>query len=389
MQTKYNFDQVVNRRNSNSYKWDNTQPDVLPLWVADMDFQAAPCITQALHRRIDHGVFGYVKVPESYYDAVISWFSRRHGWTMQRDWIVYIPGVVPALSAIIKAMTNPGDKVLIQTPVYNCFFSSIRNNGCIIEENELVYANGTYTIDFDDFERRVSNPQVKVFVLCNPHNPAGRVWTADELRRMGELCLKHGVFVIADEIHCEMVCPGHAYTPYGTLSPELLKNAAICTSPSKAFNLAALQISNITIADADVRRRVDKAININEVCDVNAFGVEALQAAYNEGEEWLDEANAYIYNNYQVLCDFAKANLPYVQVCKLEGSYLAWLKLDGFAPSAEVASRLENEFGLKLSPGQIYGERAGSDFLRLNLACPNATLVAALNRLKTGLDAMR
>lgn len=388
-QKQFNFDTLVNRRGSNCYKWDVTADGVLPLWVADMDFPAAPCIMDALRRRVDHGVFGYTLVPDSYYQAVVGWFSRRHGWNMQADWILYVPGVVPAISAIIKAKTKPGDKVLIQTPVYNCFFSSIRNNGCVIEESPLVYANGTYTIDFADFERKVSDPAVALFLLCNPHNPAGRVWTADELRRMGELCLKHNVFVIADEIHCELVSPGHRYTPYGSLSAELMDNAAVCTSPSKAFNMAGLQISNITISNEQTRCEVDRAININEVCDVNPFGVTALQAAYNEGEPWLEALNAYIYNNYCALCDFVERELPMVEVCKLEGTYLAWLKLTGFPPANEVAERLEKEFKLKLSSGQIYGEVAGRDFLRLNLACPKSVLDEALIRLKKGLLVIR
>lgn len=385
---QYNFNELINRRGSCCYKWDSTEPEVLPLWVADMDFQVAPCITDAIHRRVDHGVFGYVKVPDSYYESLISWFSRRHGWNMKREWVIYTTGVVPAVSAIIKAMTKPGDKVLVQTPVYNCFFSSIKNNGCVVEENELIYANDTYAIDFEDFERKAADPDVKVFLLCNPHNPAGRVWTADELRRMGEICLKHHVFVISDEIHCEVVSPGFSFTPYGSLSNELMQNAAVCTSPSKSFNIASLQIANITIADDDVRRRVDKAININEVCDVNPFGVVALQAAYNEGEDWLKQANAYIYENYRFLCDFVKANLPYARVTKLEGTYLAWIKMENFAPSALVASRLERKFGLKLSAGQSYGDKAGRDFLRVNLACPIATLQEAMKRMKAGLDSM-
>lgn len=388
MNNSFSFDVVPNRRGTGCYKWDETADGVLPLWVADMDFPAAPCIAEALRRRVEHGVFGYVMVPDSYYESVINWFATQHGWNIQRDWLLYTSGVVPAVSAIIKAMTQPGDKVLVQTPVYNCFFSSIRNNGCSIIENELVYANDTYTVDFDDFERKVADPSVKVFLLCNPHNPAGRVWTADELRRMGEICLKHGVFVISDEIHCEIVSPGCSYTPYGSLSHEFMQHAAICTSPSKAFNIAGLQNANITVADAAVRRKVDKAININEVCDVNPFGVVALQAAYNEGLEWLKAVNAYIYSNYTCLCDFVKQNLPMVKVCKLEGTYLAWLKLTGFPPSNEVAEKLENEFGLKLSAGQLYGEKAGRDFLRINLACPKSTLTEALNRLQNGLEAM-
>lgn len=387
--SSFNFDAPVSRRGTNCYKWDETEDGVLPLWVADMDFPTAPCIVEALRSRVEHGVFGYTLVPGAYYQAVVSWFQRRHGWKMKAGWILYLPGVVPAVSAIIKAMTRPGDKVLVQTPVYNCFFSSIRNNGCLVEENELVFDGGTYTIDFDDFERRVADPLVKVFLLCNPHNPAGRVWSAQELRRMGELCLRHGVFVISDEIHCELVSPGYKYTPYGSLSQELMDNCAVCTSPSKAFNTAGLQIANITISNAQTRKAVDKAININEVCDVNPFGVVALQAAYNQGEPWLQALNAYIWQNYRFLCGFARQHLPMLTVCKLEGTYLAWLKLAGYPAADEVAGILERDFKLKLSSGQIYGREAGRNFLRLNLACPRTTLQEALQRLKKGLESMK
>ena len=214
---KYDFDEVIDRRGTCSYKWDSAPHGVIPMWVADMDFRVADPIRSALQKRVEHGIFGYTAVPDSYYETVIKWFNLRHGWLMKKEWIIYTSGVVPAISAIIKAMTQPGDKVLVQNPVYNCFFSSIRNNGCEVVSNDLVYGNQTYTIDFDDFEAKAADPLCKVFLLCNPHNPAGRVWTSEELCRMGEICMKHHVFVIADEIHCELVMPGYHYTPYGLL----------------------------------------------------------------------------------------------------------------------------------------------------------------------------
>ena len=279
---KYNFDEIIPRRGTNSVKWDETSiEDVIPLWVADMDFRTFPPIIEALHRRVDHGVFGYTHVPESYYESVISWFSKRHGLSgvVPAD-IIYTTGVVPAVSAIIRGLTLPGDKVLIQTPVYNCFFSSIRNQGCIVEESHLVYENNTYTVDWEDFERKCSDSRVRIFLLCNPHNPAGRVWTEEELRRMGEICLKYDVFVIADEIHCELVMPGHHYTPFASLSPEFLHNSATCVAPTKAFNIAGLQIASIIVEDSHKRERIDRAINLHEVCDVNPFGVIATEVAY-------------------------------------------------------------------------------------------------------------
>ena len=295
---KYNFDEIIPRRGTNSYKWDSANDaDILPMWVADMDFRTAPAVTEVLKKRVEHGIFGYVRVPDSYYHAVIHWFGRRHYWKIEREWIIYTTGVVPALSAIIKALTNPGDRVLVQTPVYNCFFSSIRNNGCEIISNPLIYEDNTYRIDFDDLEKKAADPKVKLLLLCNPHNPAGRVWSKQELIRIGEICLRNNVWVVSDEIHCELVFPGHTYTSFASLSEEFRMHSVTCTSPSKAFNLAGLQIANIISADADIRRKIDKAININEVCDVNPFGVEALIAAYNEGEEWLEELKSYNTNS--------------------------------------------------------------------------------------------
>lgn len=269
---RYDFDEPVERRRTNSYKWDSEPEGVLPMWVADMDFRTAPCITGALQRRVAHGIFGYTRVPDEYYDAVIGWFGRRHGWELRREWMIYTSGVVPAVSAVIKALTVPGDKVLVQTPVYNCFFSSVRNNGCEVVSSPLLQTGDTYRIDFDDLERKAADGRVRILLLCNPHNPAGRVWTREELARIGEICLRRGVTVVSDEIHCELVFPGHVYTPFAALSDEFRQHSVTCVSPSKAFNIAGLQIANIVCADEEMRRKIDKAININEVCDVNPFG---------------------------------------------------------------------------------------------------------------------
>lgn len=376
---KFDFDEIVDRRHSGSEKWDGGSVEgVLPMWVADMDFRTAPCVVEALRRRVEHGVFGYQHVPDSYYDALIGWFSRRYGWQMKREWIIYTSGVVPAVSAIIKAMTSPGDKVLVQTPVYNCFFSSIRNNGCLLADNKLVYSDGTYTVDFDDFERKASDPDVKVFLLCNPHNPAGRVWTEDELMRMGDICMRHGVFVISDEIHCDIVMPGYRYTPFASLSDEFLMHSATCTAPTKTFNIAGLQIANITVADEYIRRRVDKAININEVCDVGVFGVTALQAAYNEGEEWLSSLIEYLYGNYEALRRFFETRLPQIPVTKLEGTYLVWLDCSALGkPSETIVNELLSQKKLWLNGADMYGEH-DRPFVRVNIACPRSGMMRGL-----------
>lgn len=378
---KYDFDTIIPRRGTNSYKWDSAEDgEVLPMWVADMDFQTAPAIVDALRRRVEHGIFGYTRVPDAYYEAVTGWFSRRHHWQIQRDWIIYTSGVVPALSAVIKALTVPGDKVLVQTPVYNCFFSSIRNNGCEVLASPLVYENTTFTVDFDDLERKASDPSVKVMLLCNPHNPAGRVWTRDELRRIGEICIRNGVWVVSDEIHCELVFPGHTYTPFASLSEEFLRHSVTCLSPSKAFNMAGLQIANIVCTDAGMRAQIDKAININEVCDVNPFGVIATMAAYNEGEEWLLQLLEYLNRNYLYMQEFCKAYLPEFPITILEGTYLVWMDCRALRISSETLEhRLVDEAKLWLNAGTMYGAE-GEGFIRWNIACPRTVLMEGLKR---------
>lgn len=380
---KFDFDKVVPRRDTNSYKWDSaSDADVLPMWVADMDFKTSPAIIAALQRRVAHGIFGYTRVPESYYQAVTSWFARRHAWQVEKDWIIYTSGVVPAISAVLKALTQPGDKVLVQTPVYNCFFSSIRNNGCDIVSSPLVYTGHTYEIDFDDLAQKAADPQVKVMLLCNPHNPACRVWTREELARIGEICLRHNVTVVSDEIHCELVMPGQCYIPFASLSAEFLQHSVTCISPSKAFNIAGLQIANIVCADAQMRVRIDRAINDNEVCDVNPFGVIATEAAYNEGEEWLNQLIDYIWGNYQYMRDFCHEHLPSFPIADLEGTYLVWMDCSKLnTKSSELEEQLIDEAKLWLNAGNLYGS-AGEGFMRWNIACPRVTLVEGLSRFR-------
>lgn len=378
----YDFDKPVNRRGTNSVKWDEMESDsIIPLWVADMDFETAPCVWDAIRKRAEHGCFGYTHVPESYYQSTINWFGNRHGWSgIERKWFIYTIGVVPAISAIVKAMTQPGDKVLVQTPVYNCFFSSIRNNGCIIEESPLAVTmcedQPTYVVDWEDFERRCQDPQVKVFLMCNPHNPAGRVWTKDELQRMGEICLRNNVFVISDEIHCEFIMPSThdvQYTPFASISKEFQRHCAVCVSPSKSFNIAGLQIANIIIEDDDIRQRVDKAININEVCDVNPFGVVALQAAYtDEGAEWLKELNAYIKGNYDYVRERLSVLYPSVRVFRMEGTYLMWCDVTATEMTGdEFAETIKKQHSACVNSGTMYGD---SNFIRINLATQRARL---------------
>ena len=387
---QFDFDEIVVRRGTNSYKWDLPKgEDIIPMWVADMDFKTAPCIIDALKRRVEHGIFGYTFVPDSYYDAIINWFKRRHKWHIEREDILYTSGVVPAIACTLKATTMPGEKVLVQTPVYNCFFSAIKNSGCEVSENPLRREGDSYVIDFDDFERRCSDEKTTVFLLCNPHNPAGRVWRKDELRRMNDICLKHHVKVIADEIHCELVMPGHTFQPFAAVDEACRDNCVVLNSPSKAFNIAGLQIANIVCHDAEWRRRINRAININEVCDVNPFGVIALQAAYNDGGEWLDALNQYIHENYLALKDFFRERLPRLEVCRLEGTYLAWINLSRIPITAdEAARRLLGNAKVMLNSGTMYGREAGYSYLRINLACPRSTLMEGLKRIESELVGM-
>ncbi len=388
---KTNFDVVVPRRGTNSYKWDEeTDAEVLPLWVADMDFPTAPVVREAVSRRAAHGVFGYTMVPDAYYDSVIRWFSRRHGWHIRREWMQYTIGVVPALSCIIKALTMPGDKVLVTTPVYNCFFSSIRNNGCEVVEEPLVVRDGKYVIDFEAFESDCADSKVVAFLLCNPHNPGGRVWTRGELEHIGDICRRHGVWVISDEIHNELVMPGFSYTPFASVSAANQSCSITCISPSKSFNTAGLQIANIVCSDPVVSRRIDRAVNINEVCDVNPFGVVATMAAYSaEGEQWLTELNAYIAANNACLQQFFARldaeGFP-MQSMPLEGTYLAWIDCSQLCrrlglTADGLVERLKREAKVWFNSGTMYG-RAGEGFIRINMACPRSTLTEALDRFE-------
>lgn len=378
----YDFDKIINRIGTDSYKYDTLPKresgsgEPIALWVADMDFETAPCIMQALRKRMEHGCFGYTAVPDSFYQATIDWFALRHGWKgIKKEWFIYTSGVVPAISAIIKAMTVPGDKVLVHNPAYNCFFSSIRNNDCHIERIGIS----------EDIEEKCSAPLVKVLLLCNPHNPTGHIWTEEELTHMAEVCQKHDVFVIADEIHCEFINPscGKRYIPFATIAEKVNRDAtkplryAVCVSPSKAFNIAGLQIANIICPDDSIRRRIDRAININEVCDVNPFGVIALQAAYTpEGEEWLTQLNNYIYANYDYTVAYFKENFPQWKPLPLEGTYLLWVNVG--CDAERLCRRISEQCNVFISPGSIYGD---NNFIRINLATQRARLEEALNRI--------
>ncbi len=385
MTAEFDFDTPVDRHATGSYKWDSSgDREVIPLWVADMDFRTAPAIIKALRKRVDHGVFGYVKVPDEYYEALTGWNMHRHGWSIDPEMVIYTSGVVPAVSAIIKALTCPGDGVIVNTPAYNCFFTSIRNNSCTIVENPLRRIDCgdsfTYVIDFESLETVCADPANKLLILCNPHNPTGRIWTREELERIAAICHRHGVTVVSDEIHCELTLPGREYVPYATIDPD----AVVCCSPSKAFNIAGLQIANIVAPSEPVRAVIDRAINDNEVCDVNPFGVVALISAYTTGEPWLEALRDYIAANYRALLDFFAAELPQLKVCRLEATYLAWVDIQ---PLGIDSTRLE-EYALEtekvwVNAGAMYGTEG---YIRINMACPRSRLLEGLRRLCRAVD---
>lgn len=376
------FDTSSPRLGTGCYKWDTMPDGVIPMWVADMDFDVAPAIDQAVKDRAAHPIYGYTLVSDAYYDAIIRWFERRHQWQIDRSWIIYTTGVVPAVSAVIKALTLPGEKVLMQTPAYNCFFSSIRNQGCDIVETELLREGNSYVIDFDDLERKCADESVTVFLLCNPHNPSGRVWTREELERINEICLRHDVRVISDEIHCELVMPGHTFTPFAAVSEACLNNSVTLNSPTKNFNIPGLQIANIICKNPIWRRRINRVVNIFEIGGVNAFAPVALQAAYNDSEEWLDALLDYLHGNYEYLKEFFHAELPKLEVCRLEGTYLVWVDCSSLEfTSDELTKLLLEEAKVQVNSGTMYGKRAGQGYIRINIACPREQLKQALIRI--------
>ena len=322
-----NFDYTPDRRNTNSLKWDTIPPEVLPLWVADMDFPTAPCIREALERRVSHGVFGYNIVPDSWYKAYISWWKRRHAFTMDKDWLMYVTGVVPAISSIVRKLTTPNENVLIQTPVYNIFFNSIINNGARVLESPLVYEEDTHTyrIDFADLEQKLSDPQTSLMILCNPHNPVGKIWDRETLQQIAELCAKYHVTVISDEIHCDLTVPGKAYVPFQSVSETARRISISCLAPTKCFNIAGLTTAAVSVPDPFLRHKVWRAINTDEIAEPGSFAIQAAEAAFNDGEPWLVELNQYIEENRQMVLRFFKAELPEISIVPAEATYLMWL----------------------------------------------------------------
>lgn len=382
----YDFDTPTERRNTNSLKWDVAQGE-LPMWVADMDFQTAPEIREAIMKRAEHGIFGYSVIPDAWYEAYIQWWKMRHGYTMERDWLIFCTGVVPAISSIVRKLTTPAEKVLIQTPVYNIFFNSILNNGRQVLESPLRYDGKEYRIDFADLEEKLSDPQTALMILCNPHNPTGKLWDRQTLEKIGALCSRHHVTVVSDEIHCDLTDPGESYVPFASVSETCRQISITCMAPTKAFNLAGLQTAAVSVPDEVLRHKVWRALNTDEAAEPNAFAVEAAVAAFTRGADWLDALRDYLYENKKLAEAYIEKEIPDVRAVASQATYLLWLDCSGLIGCGrEAAGFLRRETGLYLSEGSQYGGN-GADFLRMNIACPRAVLKDGLERLKNGLAA--
>ncbi|MCR5614169.1 MalY/PatB family protein [Treponema sp.] len=383
----FDFDTVVSRKNTFAAKYDlaaarNKPLDAISLWVADMDFPTAPCITEVLKERAEHGIFGYSRPDSRYYDAVKTWFKNRHNFTIESEWILNVPGVVYAIAAAIRTFTKEGDAVLIQRPVYYPFSNTINANNRRLVNNALVFKNGHYEIDFEDFEKKIIEENVKLFVFCSPHNPGGRVWTKDELNKISNICLKHNVIVVSDEIHSDITFDNHTHTVYGTLSEQALQNSIICTSPSKTFNLAGLQFSNIIIANPKIREEFQKEIDRTGYDEPSLMGLAAATVAYSKGAEWFDEAKKYIWNNVLFTEKYFSEHCPKIRVIKPEGSYLVWLDFSAFTnlSDTEISKKVLRDAKVWLDYGKMFGPE-GEKFQRINVATPRTILQKALEQI--------
>ncbi|MDD8049209.1 MAG: pyridoxal phosphate-dependent aminotransferase [Thomasclavelia sp.] len=380
----YDFDKTINRRNTNSLKW-NVKSNELPMWVADMDFETAPEIIEAIKTRVSHGVFGYNIIPDNWYEAYNYWWKKRHHWEIEKEWLMFSTGVVPIISSVVRKFSTPAENVLIQTPVYNIFFNSILNNGRNVIESPLLYSNGTYSIDFNDLEDKLSNPQTSLMILCNPHNPIGKIWDKDTLSRIGDLCAKYNVIVISDEIHCDLTAPNKEYIPFASVNDICKYNSITCIAPTKSFNIAGLQSAAVVVPNVNLRHKVYRALNNDEIAETNTFGVLAAVAAYTKGEAWLDELRVYLQENKDIVVEFLKKEIPELFVVSLDATYLLWVDCSKVCKETKtLVDHIRSETGLFITAGNEYGN-SGKNFVRINIACNKVTLLDGLNRLKKGI----
>lgn len=389
---KYNFDEVIDRKNTDSMKWSPSylekhfgSADCIPLWVADMDFRTAQPVVDAVAARAQHGIFGYALADDEFYEAVISWQQRRNGWDIQRNWILFSPGVVPTLWHIVKTFCNPGDKVIVQSPVYYPFYKVIEDNGCCVVNNRLINNDGRYEMNFDELEKQAADGSVRMMILCSPHNPVGRVWNADELCRVSEICMANDVLLVSDEIHSDLIYRPNVHIPVASLSQKLMMNTITCMAPSKTFNLAGVQVSDIIVPDSLKRRKLAASLKAAGVMP-NVFGLAAQTAAYNEGEEWLEQLIDYLSGNLDYMQEFIASQMPKVKFRRPEGTYLAWLDFSEYGFTAEeLKERMRQKSCLALDDGYIFGD-GGAMCQRINFACPRSILTKAMDALKRGVE---
>ena len=389
---KYNFDEVIDRKNTDSMKWSASylerhfgSADCVPLWVADMDFRTAQPVIDAVTERAGHGIYGYALAGDEFYEAVIKWQKRRNGWEVKKEWIVFSPGVVPALWHIVRTFCSPGEKVILQSPVYYPFYKVIEDNGCQVINNRLINNGGRYEMNFEELERQAEDSSVKMMILCSPHNPVGRVWTKEELRRVSEICFANDVLLVSDEIHSDLVFRPNVHTPAASLSEELMMNTITCMAPSKTFNLAGVQVSDVIVPDRRLRRRLAGSLKSAGVMP-NVFGLAAQTAAYNEGEEWLEQLLEYLAGNLDFMENFITSELPEVKFRRPEGTYLAWLDFSGYGfTTEELQNRMKNKAGVALDDGYIFGD-GGEPCQRINFSCPRSVLIKAMERLRKGVE---
>ena len=378
--SKYDFTSLIDRHNTNSLKWDLFGDD-LPMWVADMDFKVAPAIQEAILKRANHPVYGYTIVPDELFEAYINWWDRRYDFKMSREDMAYSIGVMPSISSMIRWLTDEDDEILIQSPVYHVFYYVIEDNNRKVLENELIYENGEYRIDFEDLDEKLS--RVKLMILCNPHNPVGKIWSKDDLARIGELCKKHDVILISDEIHCDLTDPGVNYNPFETSYDY--ENAITCLSPSKSFNIAGFQSSVVHTKNRELLEKIKAQIHIDNSDSCNVFATTAVIAAYMESEEWLEELKDVLYRNKQIVKEFLENELPVIKLVDCDATYLLWLDCSSLNVSSKVLSEfLRSNQGLFLSAGIDFGLN-GDNFLRMNIACPEKMLIEGLHKLKGGI----
>lgn len=380
---KYNFDEIIERRGTNSVKWDLAEnKKVLPMWVADMDFKTAPAITKAISQKISEGIFGYSIIPESFYQSIADWWEISHGLSLNKESILAAPGMIPTLSAVVRTFVRPGERIIVQPPVYNHFFTILNNCGIHTVCNDLIYDHGNYSIDFSDLELKASHPETKLLLLCNPHNPVGKSWKKDELEKIAEICSKNQVIVISDEIHADLVFKGHQHTPFIAVAEKYNLNSVTCGSPCKTFNLAGLPISYIISTNSKILHHIQKTLEIQETAYPNPLAAEALTAAYSEGRAWMGELKEYIFENYEYLKSFFSTRIPDIKVTPLEATYLVWLDCRSLnKKSEELYQILLEEHHLWINSGTMYGE-AGEGFLRINIACPRILLTEGLSRFE-------